>query len=110
MTSETKVVIGVLIGCAVLIGLGGYFYAAKTVSPVENTPIANANRLERDGAYEIKATGEEKLKVVEFADFQCPACGVAYPVMKKLQKELLINIWNNYISALFQRSDPAMQV
>lgn len=87
MTSETKVVIGVLVGCAVLIGLGGYFYAAKTVSPVDNTPIANASRLERDGAYEIKATGEEKLKVVEFADFQCPACAVAYPVMKKLQKE-----------------------
>lgn len=32
-------------------------------------------------------TPSAKVTVVEFADFQCPACGAAYPIVKKIKEE-----------------------
>lgn len=87
MTTETKVIIGVLVGCALLIGLGGYFYASESKPVIEVGPIPQVERLARADAYTKKATKEEKLVVTEFADFQCPACGSAYPIIKELEAE-----------------------
>jgi protein-disulfide isomerase len=42
--------------------------------------------LVRNDSHVIKATGA-KVTVVEFGDFQCPACGVAYPVVKQIEND-----------------------
>jgi protein-disulfide isomerase len=34
----------------------------------------------------IQGTAEATIEIVEYGDFQCPDCGVAYPVIKQIQQ------------------------
>lgn len=79
----------ILIWVAVIIALVGGFWlinAATTYSPTSSSqantalPPVSANDL---------AAGNKNAKVVliEYADFQCPGCGAAYPVVKQIQKD-----------------------
>jgi protein-disulfide isomerase len=36
----------------------------------------------------IQGLPEARLELVEFGDYQCPHCGVAYPIIKQIQKKL----------------------
>ena len=35
----------------------------------------------------IQGAGNAAVEIVEFGDYQCPHCGAAYPVIKKIQKK-----------------------
>ncbi|MEK7166597.1 MAG: thioredoxin domain-containing protein, partial [Patescibacteria group bacterium] len=76
LTSETKFFIGVIIVTVAILGSAIYFFSRppKTVSSDVLIP------------QEVWATGSAtpKITLVEFSDFECPACGAAYPVVKKV--------------------------
>lgn len=36
----------------------------------------------------VQGNKSAKIELVEFGDYQCPHCGRAYPIIKKIQKEL----------------------
>lgn len=64
-----------VLGVFVLLAIGIWFFAARptyediyTPKPLEGNPDAI-------------------VKIVEFSDFQCPACGAAYPVTKQIMEE-----------------------
>lgn len=83
MTSETKTLI--LVGLATLIILiGGSWLFSKNGSP--NSPDnkkANSQVLNREESNKI-ATDSAKITIVEFGDYQCPACANVQPTVEKI--------------------------
>ena len=84
MSNERKFLIGVGI-VTVLVVLGGVFFfsrgqGSETVS--ENVPFTE---ILKDSIH-TKGEASAEAKIVEFGDFQCPACGQAYPIVKQFLK------------------------
>jgi protein-disulfide isomerase len=76
LTGETKFFAGVIIATVViLIGAIALFSAPPKEVPLDVL-----------GAQDAWATGsaQPKVTLVEFADFECPACGAAFPVVKQV--------------------------
>ena len=85
MTTETKVLAGISIATiAIVVGaalmLGGNSTAEKPEAPVD------AKLLVREDSYKM-GPKDAKVTVVEFGDYQCPACGAAHPIIKQLTRE-----------------------
>lgn len=70
---------------SLLILIGGSFFYARSVAPAADLDPNNPSLVgNRDNV--IKAPNE-KVTVVEFGDFECPACKAAYPYVKELLAE-----------------------
>lgn len=81
MTQEAKVLLGIGIATIVLL-IGGVFYLSGT-----NPQVTSAGTVDKKVLGASKNTigkKDAKVTVVEFADFQCPACGAFAPDMKKI--------------------------
>jgi protein-disulfide isomerase len=98
MKTETKVIaITSIISLIILIG-GGIYYS-KNMAPAavdldKNNPALVGNR---DNVK--KATGEEKVVLVEFGDFECPACAASAVYVNDLvnkYKENVTFVWRTY--------------
>ncbi len=79
MNKESKIIVSisavVIVGVIILMAIGsGSSTAVKTVS--QSVLLDNA----------IHMTGKKdaKVTIVEFGDYQCPACGLAYPILKQV--------------------------
>lgn len=83
MTQEAKILFGITAGSILLI-LGGVFFLGKSTPQSDSgTTKVSPKLLVRNNSH---ITGNEKAKVtvVEFGDYECPACGAVYPVTKQL--------------------------
>jgi protein-disulfide isomerase len=82
MTTETKsmIIVGI-ISVAILFG-GAWLYQKNTP---KDELLVNQDALVRGNSMKVEAT-DEKLVVVEFGDYQCPACGYIAPGVKELQE------------------------
>lgn len=78
MTKESKIILSI-IGLVLVAGIALVTYINST--GITNSPTAMAEKLVRDDSHK---EGTGKIQVVEFGDYQCPACGQAYPTTKKL--------------------------
>ncbi len=79
MSKEAKVLTGILL--LVVAGMIGLFVMANGGTNSADTTKADASVLVRSDS---NKTGTGKVQVVEFGDYQCPACGTVYPVLKQL--------------------------
>src|SRR5438128_636467 len=65
---------------AILVIFGGVFIAIKHKNNGSgnktNTQVSPTNHVEGDGA--------KNVTLVEYGDYQCPACGAYYPVVKQV--------------------------
>lgn len=86
MTQEIKILLGIGIATLVMV-FGAMFLLSKTpsTSPGVVSP-ENIKLLVREDSQKT-GTDSAKVTIVEFSDFQCPACGVAYPVVKKINSD-----------------------
>lgn len=83
-SSKTKkILVWVLIALALgWLGYKGYKYFTAPVPEVTRIPIAV---VESD---RVKGDIEAKTTLIEYGDFQCPACGAYYPLVKDLLKDI----------------------
>ena len=81
MTGESKFFIGIGVITLVLIVTGVVFFGNQK-------PKASVGGQEKvdtvSGAIHTVGNADSKVKIVEFGDYQCPACGAAYPIVKSV--------------------------
>lgn len=84
MSQEAKVLTGIGI-VSVLLIVGAAFLMGGSSSQTQSQ-LADPKLLIRDDSNKI-STPSAKVTLVEFGDYQCPACGAANPLVKKLLNE-----------------------
>jgi protein-disulfide isomerase len=81
MTSEAKIITGIGLLTVLIIVLG-------LVSVKGNAPDSDTIKIQKDllvKKLNPRITGKDpKIQIVEFGDFQCPACSALAPTMKKV--------------------------
>ena len=61
---------------AIIVLVGGFMWVTKPKEDTTNTTAQLSNHLKGEGA--------KKVTLVEYGDFQCPACGAYYPIVERI--------------------------
>lgn len=86
MPKEAKILLSV--GLLVVIGAIA-LVVAKPATTKSELPI-DASLLIHPDSHTLGAA-DAKVKIVEFGDYQCPACGYAHPIVKQILKDYSAN-------------------
>jgi len=88
---STQVRVALLIAGAFVIAIGGLlFWAGRddAAEPGSDAPGGAADpRLVREDSRIMGEEGSSDVVLVEFLDFECEACGAAYPIIEQLREE-----------------------
>lgn len=88
MTNENKVLIGIGAVTLFLVGIAVFTLGGNSGN-TDETKKLEANEVEklvREDSYKM-GSDSAKVTLVEFGDFQCPACGSSHPVVAQLLNE-----------------------
>jgi protein-disulfide isomerase len=92
MTKEVKVIIGI----AVVIIAGGIFLFTRQPKQEQPSGPTDTASLIRDSSH-MTGKKDAKVSVVEFGDYQCPACAAAAPTLSRLRAEYKDNADVNFV-------------
>lgn len=85
MRKETAVLLGIgLVTLIIIVGAAFFLSSPITQQPAEKVSDMTLLLGTKD---HMIGTESATVTVVEFADFQCPACGAAFPIVKQLTEE-----------------------
>lgn len=90
-----------LILAALVIVFGGIFWFTKSKS---SAPGGGSNSSQESGSNHVLGNNTTGVTLVEFGDYQCPACYQYYPLVKQVQEK-----YNDQISFQF-RNFPLVQI
>ena len=80
--NKEAVIIGVF--SVLFLALMGYLiWHSSGAAPTQTVSSANASSLENSASH-MTGSATAKVQMVEFGDYQCPACGAAYPQIKQV--------------------------
>jgi protein-disulfide isomerase len=91
MTNEIKIMIVVLVVCVAILFGGAWLYQKNAPGEASNILTTNQEVLVREDSLKIVAP-HQKVVVVEFADYQCPACAYVAPKVKELRDTYKDNV------------------
>lgn len=82
MTTDQKIIGGVALLSALILGFAVFFMGGNkpSAAPVDQSLLVKESS-NKTGVSDAKVT------IVEFGDYQCPACAMAHPVTKQLMQE-----------------------
>lgn len=87
MTQEAKILTGIGIVTLVIVVAAAFFFGGKTTPEKEKVVASDKmDQLVRADSH-TKGTKGAKVTIVEFGDFQCPACGSAYPTVAQIVED-----------------------
>jgi protein-disulfide isomerase len=92
MTTETKIIGGIGAVTMAILAVGVIFLSRTPAQNIEQ-PLDESQKAKlilADSHQTAKDSG--KLEIVEFSDFQCPACGQVYPHVNRIKEEYKDNI------------------
>ncbi len=81
MSRESKILSAVLV---VVVGAMIGLFALANRSDTAEQKTGDASKIVRDSTHK---TGTGPVQLVEFGDYQCPACGAAHPIVKQILKD-----------------------
>lgn len=87
MSTEAKVLAGIGVATLGIVIAAAFFFGGKS-TPDQQPVLAveqQANLVREDN--HIKGKKNAKVTIVEFGDFQCPACASAHPIIGQLLEE-----------------------
>ncbi|GAA4013737.1 hypothetical protein GCM10022247_40660 [Allokutzneria multivorans] len=95
MTKNAKITIGTIAAVVIIVAAfvllrGGGSPQADSAAPTTTTsqvPRVPAEVLVRPDSHKISTAADGKATMVEFLDFECEACGGAFPAVEQLRKE-----------------------
>jgi len=105
LTGESKVFLGILVATIAIIGVAVFFFSKPTPPP---KPIAREELVAADSFTIGNATAATYL--VEFSDFQCPACRAFAPVADEIvakYADKLLFVYRHYPLSQHQYAKPA---
>jgi len=101
--------IGIWTSAIVIFGLAVWGLIAVTNSPASQTQTT-ANLPAPDAKDITIGTSSAKVVLTEYADFQCPACGAYYPIVKQAvttYKDQILYVYRNFPLSQHQNAKPA---
>lgn len=89
MNKEAKILVGITIATILALVGGSFFFSKKDATPVTATaaPVVTDMSLLIGENPHVKGAENPSVTIVEFGDFQCPACAASFPVTQELEKE-----------------------
>lgn len=88
MKNETKLFLGIIVGTVVVIAAG---ILLLSKSGTASTEKADPTLLVRADSERI-STASATVTLVEFGDFECPACAAYHPIVKKIMADFAGNL------------------
>lgn len=88
ISQDVKILIGVGIVTAIIVVVAAFTIGSQPAKTPGQKALSESQLkilLRKDT--HITGVTKAKVNVVEFGDFQCPACGVAYQVVKQIKEE-----------------------
>lgn len=94
MKQEAKILLGIGAACLIILAGAVFFLSQSDTSSRSSSTKVDEKILLRNANHKITADSN-KVTIVEFADYQCPACAAVNPTVKQLLREYKDKI--NYI-------------
>ncbi len=82
MSREAKILIGILV--VIVGGMIGLFVVMNQGGSTNTGGLVDDKTLIKSTTHQ---EGSGSVKLVEFGDYQCPACGNAYPIVQQIMKD-----------------------
>lgn len=110
MKNELKILIGVGVIITLLVLLGAIFLGNYTTPTTQNAKADPTILIRKDSA--TISTSSASVTLVEFGDYQCPACGSVYHLVKQLldeEKDKLTFVFRNFPLSIHPNARPAAE-
>lgn len=95
MSSETKILLTIG-GLTIAILLGGFFLLSPSQNKDQSLNKVGQEILVGDGSY-FRGPKDAQVTIVEFGDFQCPACASVYPTVFQIA-----NLYKDNVKIVFR--------
>ena len=108
MSTESKFLIGIGLFTVVIVAAGVFFFSRG--KPQENVNAKADEAVLLSNTKNSQGDPNAPVKIVEFADLQCPACRTAEPIVKSMlekHKDQVFFVWRYYPLSTHKNARPA---
>lgn len=98
MSGEKKFLIAIGVVTVIIIAVGVFIFGQGSNSSKATSQKVDEAQVLGDAKHTI-GDPNAKVKIVEFGDYQCPACGSAYPIVKNIlekNKDKIYFVFRNF--------------